>query len=120
MKLPISRITFGAMAHGGRGEVIDEQRRIRTIHAALDHGTTAIDTAPMYSFGASETWVGRAIKGRRDRVYVMTKVGLRWDDPRGRPLFEYTDEHGERRAMRKCSRADSIRWEVEQSLRRLG
>jgi aryl-alcohol dehydrogenase-like predicted oxidoreductase len=56
----------------------DDDESVRTIHAALDLGVTLIDTAPAYGFGHSEKVVGRAIAewGHRDRVVLVTKVGL--------------------------------------------
>jgi aryl-alcohol dehydrogenase-like predicted oxidoreductase len=63
-----------------------------------------IDTAAAYGLGHSEEIVGRAIKGRRDQVYIATKCGLVWDD-QGR--------------VRNDIRPQSIRREVEASLSRL-
>src|SRR5688572_31566392 len=117
--LQISPIVFGAMALGGKSANHDEETRVRTMQAAFDRGINAIDTAPLYEFGQSERIVGRALKGRRDRIVVMTKVGLRWDDDFGDVLFEFFDD-GRRRAVRKNSRPDSIRLEVDRSLERLG
>ena len=114
----VSEQIFGAMAIGPARH--DEQRRIETIHAAIDAGITTIDTAPLYDLGMCEQQVGRAIRGLRDRVQVMTKIGLRWDDPRGEVLFRFKDEHGQRRAVRLNSRPDSLRVEIDRSLQRLG
>lgn len=117
LELPV--IVFGAMAFGAQREASSDGVRIATMQAAIDAGITAIDTAPLYEFGRSEELVGRAIRDRRDRVEVLTKVGLRWDTPHGDVLFEFTDSQGVRRQCRKCSRPESVRWEVEQSLSRL-
>jgi aryl-alcohol dehydrogenase-like predicted oxidoreductase len=73
----------------------DEERSIRTIHAALDAGVGLIDTADAYArddrdIGHGERLVAKALKGRRDDVIVATKGGLtrdreqRWP-PDGRP-----------------------------------
>jgi aryl-alcohol dehydrogenase-like predicted oxidoreductase len=113
-----SRIVFGAMAIGSARH--DMQRRIDTIRAAVDAGITAIDTAPIYDFGRSEETVGHAVAGLRDRVEIFTKVGLRWDDPHGDELFTTLDETGREISVRKNSRPESVRLEVERSLRRLG
>lgn len=91
----------------------------RLIHQACDLGITSFDTAPLYDFHRSEEILGNALRGRRDRVQVLTKAGLRWDDVHGRVLFEFTDTAGVRRSVRKDSRPQSIRAEVEASLRRL-
>jgi methylglyoxal reductase len=117
--LDIPPITFGAMSHGlGRHSTAD---RIRTLQSAIDAGVTAIDTAPLYDFGDSEEVVGRAIQGRRATVQVLTKVGLRWDDADGwgELLFRAQRPDGGMREVRRNSRPESIRWEVEQSLLRL-
>ena len=47
---------------------------IAAIQAALDEGLAVVDTAEMYADGGSEELVGEAIKGRRDRCYLVTKV----------------------------------------------
>lgn len=109
--LEISAITYGGMALGAKSAAPSDERRTRAIHAALDAGINAIDTAPLYEQGGSEKLIGLALKGRRDRVVLMSKVGLRWDDPRGKILFGN---------VRKNSRPDSLKWEVDQSLARLG
>jgi aryl-alcohol dehydrogenase-like predicted oxidoreductase len=49
---------------------------LRTIHAALDHGTTLLDTADMYGPFTNELLVGRVLKERRDDAFVSTKAGL--------------------------------------------
>jgi len=107
----------------------DEADAIRAIHAAVDAGVNLIDTAPVYGFGTSEQVVGKAIKDRRDRVVLATKCGLVWDaakSDRGE-LFFYSDEQhatqdaGEAKyEVRRFLGADSIRGELEHSLRRLG
>jgi aryl-alcohol dehydrogenase-like predicted oxidoreductase len=61
----------------------DDAAAIRTIHAAVDEGVTLIDTAPLYGLGLAERLVGKAIRGRRDRVVLATKCGLVWHTDRG-------------------------------------
>ena len=117
-ELRVSRVIFGAMAPSSAGQ--DPQRRIETIQAAIDAGITTIDTAPLYEFGRSEELLGHALAGLHERVQILTKIGLRWDDPRGQVLFRFRDAEGREQAVRRNSRPDSIRLEVERSLRRLG
>lgn len=117
-ELRVSRVIFGAMALSSAPQ--DPQDRIGTIQAAIDAGITTIDTAPLYGYGQSEELLGRALAGRRERVQILTKVGLRWDDPRGQVLYRFRDAAGREQAVRRNSRPDSIRLEVERSLRRLG
>lgn len=117
--LPISRVVFGAMALSSLGR--EPARRQQTIRAAIDAGISSIDTAPLYDFGASEELLGQALAGIRERVQILTKVGLRWDDPaaHGQVLFPFVDAAGRAQAVRRNSRPESIRLEVERSLQRL-
>jgi methylglyoxal reductase len=119
--LRVSVVTFGAMGFGAPGEA-EDARRADVIRAALDAGVSAIDTAPLYGFGRSERVVGRAIRDLRPRPLVLTKVGLRWDDPseHGAPLFRTRGEGGEELVVRRDSRPESILLEIERSLERLG
>src|ERR1700722_10349457 len=47
---------------------------VRLVHEALDAGVNFCDNAWEYNEGKSEEWLGQALKGRRDKVFVMTKV----------------------------------------------
>src|SRR5688500_905185 len=105
------------MAYGRNAR--DEAARIRTLHAAIEHGLTAIDTAPLYELGRVETLVGRAIADRRARVQLLSKVGLRWDGDHGDVLLDAVID-GTRRIVRRDSRPSSLRRDVDESLRRLG
>jgi aryl-alcohol dehydrogenase-like predicted oxidoreductase len=53
----------------------DEQEAIATIHRALDLGITFLDTADIYGPFTNEVLVGKAVKGKRDRVVLATKFG---------------------------------------------
>jgi aryl-alcohol dehydrogenase-like predicted oxidoreductase len=75
----VSPLCLGAMNFGG---VTNEADSIRIIHAALDAGINFIDTANVYNAGQSETVVGKALQGRRDKVFLATKVhGKMGDGP---------------------------------------
>ncbi|PWU03481.1 MAG: aldo/keto reductase [Terriglobia bacterium] len=105
----ISPIGIGAWAMGGGGWTFawgpqDDAQSISAIHAALDRGVNWIDTAAVYGLGHSEEVVGRAIEGRANRPYVFTKCSLVWN---------------EKREISNSLKADSIRRECENSLRRL-
>ena len=123
--LQVSPIVFGAWAIGGwawgstTNREDEERAAIRAMHAALAAGVNAIDTAPVYGFGLSEELVAKALQGRRDQVLVLTKLGLRWDDTQGQLWFETKDQDGVPRSVHRTARPESVRHEVEQSLRRL-
>ena len=53
----------------------DDDESIRAIHAALDMGVDFFDTAANYGAGHSEVVLGRALKGKRDKVIIATKFG---------------------------------------------
>jgi len=112
-----SNVVFGAWAIGGwKWGGTDAGESIESIRAALDGGVNCIDTAAVYGFGLSEQLVGEAIKGyAREDIVLATKCGLRWD-------IETPTLHAEsegKQIFRTLSR-ESILWEVEQSLKRLG
>ena len=67
------RIALGTMNFGGR---TPEPEARRIIDRALDGGITLLDTANLYTNGASEQIVGRALAGKRDRALIATKAGL--------------------------------------------
>lgn len=105
----ITPIGFGAWAIGGGGWASgwgpqDDNESIAAIHKALDLGINWIDTAAVYGLGHSEEVVARALDGISDRPYIFTKCGLVWDES-GR--------------ISNSLKRDSIRRELEASLRRL-
>ena len=106
----ITPVGYGAWAIGGSGWQFawgsqEDSDSIAAIHRSLELGVNWIDTAAVYGLGHSEEVVARALKGwSGPRPYVFTKCGLRWDD-KGNVL--------------KVLKADSIRREIEDSLRRL-
>jgi aryl-alcohol dehydrogenase-like predicted oxidoreductase len=75
----VSPVCLGTMNFGG---VTGEAESIPIIHAALDAGINFLDTANVYNSGKSEEVVGKALKGRRDRVILATKAhGKTGDGP---------------------------------------
>jgi aryl-alcohol dehydrogenase-like predicted oxidoreductase len=107
--LQITPIGIGAWAMGGSGWAFawgpqDDDDSIAAIHAGLDRGINWIDTAAVYGLGHSEEVVARAIEGRSPKPYVFTKCARVWN---------------ERREIGKSLKADSVRRELEASLRRL-
>ena len=117
----VSAVTLGTWAIGGwMWGGTDEQAAVAAIRKAIDVGMTSIDTAPIYGMGLSEQIVGKAIAGRRDRVQVLTKYVLRWDLAEGEHYFDTADLAGKPLSIYRNGRPESIVWECEQSLKRLG
>ncbi|UZS70171.1 aldo/keto reductase [Pseudomonas syringae] len=64
---------------------IDEKESIATLHRALELGVTFFDTADMYGPYTNEALLGRALKGKREGIYLASKFGIvRGDDPHAR------------------------------------
>lgn len=85
---------------------VDEQESIATLHRALELGVTMFDTADMYGPHTNEELLGRALKGKRDSLYLATKFGLvRSSDPHARGVN---------------GRPEYVRQSVDGSLKRLG
>ena len=98
--LTVSRACFGTMTFGSQA---DEAASIRMIDLCIDSGVNFIDTANVYNKGLSETITGKALKGRRDKVILASKV-------RGK-MGEGPDESGlSKRAMLRA---------IDESLTRL-
>jgi aryl-alcohol dehydrogenase-like predicted oxidoreductase len=120
--LKVSAITFGAWAIGGwMWGGAEKKDALEAIHASYDHGVTSIDTAPIYGQGLSEEIVGEALRGLpRDKVQVLTKFGMRWNEAKGDLAFKSTDNAGKPIDIYKYAGKESIIKECEDSLRRLG
>lgn len=103
--LKVSSICLGTWVFGGDcwGEVDDKVSQ-RVIEEAIDKGINFIDTAPIYGSGRSEEVIGRAIKGKRDALVIATKCGLKI---KGKGIAVDLSP-------------ESIRLEIENSLKRLG
>lgn len=82
----VPALSFGTGTFGGKGELFaawgntDVKEAKRLIDLCLDHGVTMFDTADVYSRGASESILGAALKGKRDRAIVSTKATFRFGD----------------------------------------
>ncbi|APA85234.1 aldo/keto reductase [Paraburkholderia sprentiae WSM5005] len=83
-KVPV--LSFGTGTFGGKGEFFqawgatDVAEARRLIDICFDAGVTMFDTADIYSKGASESVLGEALKGKRDKAIVSTKATFRFDD----------------------------------------
>lgn len=108
--LKVSRLCLGTMTYGSskwREWVLDEAESRPFLQRALEAGINFFDTADMYSLGASEEVLGRALKDSgpgRDRVVIATKV-----------FFPLGDDPNQQGLSRK-----HIMHAIDDSLRRLG
>jgi aryl-alcohol dehydrogenase-like predicted oxidoreductase len=108
-ELFITPLGFGSWAVGGGGWQFgwgsqDDRESVAAINRALDQGINWIDTAAVYGLGHSEEIVAKAIKGRTERPYIFTKCSMVWDEAGN---------------ISHSLKRESIRREVEDSLRRL-
>jgi aryl-alcohol dehydrogenase-like predicted oxidoreductase len=107
----LSVVGVGAWAIGGPWRFgwgrQDDDESIAALHRAFDSGVTWVDTAAVYGLGHSEEVVGQVVREHGGEVLVFTKCGRSWY---GRPEGDITND----------LRPESIRFELEQSLKRLG
>ncbi len=81
--LDVSEIGFGAWGIGGAAGghsaygPTDDRESVRALHAALEFGVNFFDTSDLYGMGHSETIIGQAFTGVRNRVLIATKGGMR-------------------------------------------
>ena len=78
--IKLSRIGFGCFSMSGAYGVADDRESIATIHAAMERGVNLIDTSARYGAGQNDEIIGKAIKGRRDQVFIHTKTGTIRDE----------------------------------------
>lgn len=119
--LKVSELAFGAWAIGGwMWGGADSKDAIKAIETAVDHGMTTIDTAAVYGFGLSEELVGKAIKGKRSKVQILTKFGLSWNEKKGEFYFASKDNDGKDVNIYRYAAKEKIISDCDQSLKRLG
>ena len=87
--LRVSAVGLGTMVHAGHFGAMKDSESLGAIDAALELGVNFIDTSDAYGAGYSETLLGNALKGRRDKVILATKGGNVMVGPnRGKRIFD--------------------------------
>jgi len=102
----VPAIGLGCMVLSGTYGPAEEKESLATLDRALELGCNFWDTADVYGRGHNEELVGRALKGRRQRVVLATKCGFVWTDAKDEARIDGSPQH--------------IRAACEASLRRLG
>lgn len=106
--MEVSAVGFGCMGlNYHRSQHPVKKTVINLVHEAIEHGVNLFDTAESYGPYTNEILVGEALKGYRDRVFVTTKFGHKF-------------ENGKRVMAEEDSSPANIRKVCEESLRRLG
>ncbi len=119
-ELEVSELAFGAWAIGGwLWGGADSKDAIHAIETAVDNGMTTIDTAAVYGFGLSEELTGKAVKGKRSRVQILTKFGLVWDEKKGKFYFATKDNEGKDIDIYSYASKEKVISDCEKSLKRL-
>jgi aryl-alcohol dehydrogenase-like predicted oxidoreductase len=91
--IQISAIGTGLWAVGGGWGPVDDQNALGAIDASLDAGINFFDTADVYGNGHSEELLGKAMRGRRERFVVATKIGwVGYDGQNNRSQYDSVDK----------------------------
>ena len=93
--ISVSRLCMGGCPMGGYGwGYVSENAVIATVHCAIDGGVNFFDTADTYGLGQSERTLAKAIEGRRDKVVIATKFGVRVE--KGKTTYDNAPQYIEK------------------------
>lgn len=93
--ISVSRLCMGGCPMGGYGwGFVSENAVIATVHRAIDGGINFFDTADTYGLGQSERTLAKALDGRREKVVIATKFGVRAE--KGKTFYDNSPEYIEK------------------------
>src|SRR5207237_4905245 len=90
--LEVSAVGLGCMSMSGAYGPGDDAQSIDVVHRALDLGVSFLDSSDMYGWGHNEALLGKALRGRRERVVLATKFG-NMRQPDGTPAVDGRPEY---------------------------
>ena len=85
LNFQVSKIAFGGASISGDGGgygfgPISDDDTLALLGSSFENGINLYDTAPVYGFSKSEQMIGKAFSGVRDKVFIVSKGGITWDD----------------------------------------
>ena len=85
LDIHVSKIGFGGASISGDGGgygfgPISDDDSLALLCSSLEHGINLYDTAPVYGFRKSEQMIGKAFSAMRDKLCIVSKGGITWDD----------------------------------------
>ncbi|KAJ1893285.1 hypothetical protein LPJ81_005396 [Coemansia sp. IMI 209127] len=114
-KVSVPRIGLGTMSMSVMYGAVDDEESVKVLNHAIDIGCTFWDTANMYGLGHNEKLLSRVLKERRKDVFLCTKFGVVFNQPKPGEKINYNEQvtgfSGKPDFVRKC---------IEESLERLG
>ena len=94
---PLNAIGLGCMGMAAfYGRPLEEAEAVQLLHAAVDLGVDHFDTAEMYGMGVNEQQLGAAFNDRRDKVFIATKFGPKYNLETGERRVDGSPENAKR------------------------
>ena len=104
--LNVSRLCFGGCPMGGHGwGEVSEKKLVDAVHSAVDNGLNFFDNADTYGLGKSEETLGKSLKGKREKVIIATKFGVRVEN--GQTYYDNSTEWINTAVERSLKRLDT-------------
>ena len=104
--LTVSRLCFGGCPMGGHGwGEVSEKKLVDAVHSAVDNGLNFFDNADTYGLAKSEETLGKSLKGKRKKVIIATKFGVRVEN--GQTYYDNSTEWINTAVERSLKRLDT-------------